>query len=1193
MLAGEDQGASLTGACGWERGCVLNAVAVLLVSVAVAASQMTDVEVCVCSPREGAFGGVSSLGQAEGIHLVFPGEYEEADVLVDPHLYLAREDVIAFIEKGGRAIYTRPESFEEFFPVAASEEGPRGVSWVHSAVPGLSGIDWMPHGGGMRTGCVAKPGSTVIATVGPGRPFICYGGWGQGGVCVTGGGSEYFFHDEYLALLVHWFAACPIDHSLFVDCVEDDGERLAAGVRIEPALRKPGCLRVASFRLIYDPFAKKPIVLDKPNRGRPIACTEVALEAGRGAAEVEMGLERWPRGDFLIVFTLLEQGGRFLTSSVLPYTLDAPADVLVEIDRDVAIQGERLVFRARREGDTPLVGGAFRVAGPDTRAVVGPTELASDAGQVDVGKWIPGRYLLEVDGTPGPEGFVADKAVAFYVAAASYEPPYWLGQWALNLGPERGVDRAGILAYRELGFTYASWCGWGDHGPPWLDRHRETIRDRLDWAAAAGMKLCFWGHNDKSVPPRELLADFGLEESSDMHVAVGVDDDGSLRRGPGKCLTDPVTAGCLKKTYAKISEELFGHPAFSYFVIADEPGKHSRCICERCMAEYVRWMEGQGHTPEDFGVATWRDAVPLKNRANKRFFTARLTRWFEMMAESVRAVRPDVECTVNEGGGAFTFDRDRYPWWGFGPLQSLEADVYPWWDVGTVESAIRRTCFTASVLRCAGRYEKPFNLIINAQEVHCNDLKRVARPPLMMPEDLLEQYYTAFLEGAGRVEGYAGVFHRRWALGKGECYKDHAPLMALPDRAFMEWMRRPRSEMQQVVREVVSVLAMANPVLAIPPLPADVAVVAPSVEYPWAGGFGEAFKEAYGGAPLDYVGEDLDLASEYAVLLLPRGVGEVGLPEGSVTRLEAWVDGGGLLVCFQNSTEQLRHLVGGIVDSDGRRLSEVQLARRLGGGRLEGAMSALELEPETNAEIVGLYGDGAAAVLRSEYGNGVAYLVGIDMDARPSASAELLGRILSAEEVGPFACSDHPRLNLSVRKLGETHYLLALYSRGPVTWSVENPTRYPSCAEVRFSLALQGKFEITDLLAGTRLRAKKRGERLCFADDLRLARLKIYAILPCDAENLSLTAPSQCAAGETAGITVQGAPARLARLEVIDPAGGEVSRMGRWFLSNAPLTLDTCDNEKPGEWTVRLIDPQTGGTEQRGLTITPVEGASG
>ena len=51
--------------------------------------------------------------------------------------------------------------------------------------------------------------------------------------------------------------------------------------------------------------------------------------------------------------------------------------------------------------------------------------------------------------------------------------------------------------------------------------------------------------------------------------------------------------------------------------------------------------------------------------------------------------------------------------------------------------------------------------------------------------------------------------------------------------------------------------------------------------------------------------------------------------------------------------------------------------------------------------------------------------------------------------------------------------------------------------------------------------------------------------------------------------------------------------MGRWFLSNAPLAVETCDNEKPGEWTIRLIDPQTGGTKQRCLRIALAKAASG
>ena len=1177
----------------------MHLLAVCVLAVA-AVSPTTDVKVCTCSPRDGAFGGIASLSRADGIAVLFPDEHEQADILLDPHLYLPEEQVIAFLEQGGRVVYTRPEQLYEFLPVLSSEEKPGGVSWVHDAVPALAAIDWMPHRGGLRIGCVAKPGSTVIATVGHGYPFICYGRWGKGAVCVVGGRYEYFFHDEYLALLIRHFAACNVDYALFPTCSEPGQGRLKVTVGVKPTPAKRCRLRIECLRLIHDAFAKKLLALDKPNRPQPIAQLERALRRGQRDATVEFDVSQWPRGEFLLVFTLLDKRGGFLTSWVTPYTLPARVDVELGIDRDVALQGENLVFSARGADGLPLGQGRSRVVGPDGRAVVAAAELRLDGVEatqaIHVGKWIPRRYLLEVDGAPEADGFVADKTLSFYVAPARYEPPYWLGQWDINLGPRRGKDRTGILAYRELGFTYASWCGWGDHGPPWLERHRKTFRDRLDWAAAAGMKVCFWGHNDKSSPPKELLADFGLEETPDMRVALEVKEDGSLHRGGGKCLSEPLIPDCLTKTYAQLAKDAFSHPAFAYFVIADEPGRFSRCLCDRCVAQYSHWMESRGHSPQDFGVATWREAMPLKTRPNKRFYTERLTRWFEVIAQSVRTVRPDTECTVNEGGGAFTFDRDRYPWWGFGPLQSLEADVYPWWEVTQDESIIRRTSYTASILRCAGRYEKPFNIIVNTQEVHCTDEKRVARPPLMVPEDLFEQYYTAYLEGARRVEGYAGMFFHRWSLGKAGCYKEYESLMDLPDREYIEWMRRPRSEMQQVVREVASVLEMVGPIIETTPFEADVAVVVPCVDYPWIGNFHEAFKETFGGAPLDYVGEELDLAARYPVLVLPSSVGEAGLPETSIGRLKDWVSAGGLLVCCQNLREELRDLVGGMsVGGDGSPLAGIGLDEHLGAAHIALVVGGRVLAPADGAEVVGQYQDGQPAVVRSARGDGVVYLLGFDIDEAPEAAAGILQRIFEAEGVALFATSDQPRLNLSVRKLGNTYYLLALYCRGRVTWSVERQTRHPATATATFRLGVQGDYRVKDLLAGKKLRAKQRKDGFYFTDTLPLARLKVYSILPRGAQELALALPERCTAGDTVPVEVDGDPPtrryprrsapRLVRINVFDPSGRAVPRLSRWFLSDAAPALDTCENEQTGEWTLELVDPHLGAGKRRQLVI--------
>jgi len=1117
------------------------------------------------SPKEGGF--LRELTQQPSLNLLPLAEYRDADVIVNPPEDLTLEELQEYLRAGGRILYYGKQPPAEISPFEESEEGRGGVAWVNPHAGKFAEINWSGHLGGTGWKKVKK-GANVLAVLEDGTPYFVYHAVEDGAVAYLGKKSDIWFHDEMLALAIEYFAQCPLGFSLEFSApdVVEMGPHMDVSIHLSK--RAPQALHTwlwVEWLLFYDdPFIGKEMALPSPGRYKFHRAFEGPPYYRHSATT------SWLAQGKLVIAASLSSGDEkhLLASAVKVIEVRGRAPLKLSTKRRVIRQNDPMHIKIESQPGPNKT--AYTVVDPfDQKIVEGQVET-DQQGLAEIsmpcGKWVTGRYRIEVVLTDEQGGPLNRKWLVFYVAPdAPFEPPHWLGRWDVYFRKRGWRER--LYNYRELGITFGSWTDWGSWWPQ--PGEWEEAEEILDWAAAAGFKINFWGINDKSAPPKKLLAHFGIEETDDFHC---LSENG--KRESGKCLTEPQMTQAFTKYFDELSRsELLSHPAFGFFTMSDEGGRFLKCWCDRCLGEYEKWMRSRGVSLEKLGVKTWREAYEPRTRTNMQYLCGEMRRWYKTMIDVLHERTPQLLTTTNHGGMAFTFGRYQYPWIVDDIFQMMEADSYPWWIVDDTDSIMDRTCFTTAILRSAGHFERPINLIVNAQEVHGG--KDVKRPPRMLPNDLLEQIYGAVIEGARSVDFYAETFHHRWHVSFDE-WKKYPGLTDMPDDRYAESLQRPISEMQSVIREASKTLDMLDPILRMPNRRADIAIVKPIIEEVWFPRWMKPFKEATGGSPVDYLGEDLQGIEHYRTVLLPENIAKSGLPDESWKKLRQWVERGGLLIASQLSGQHALHLFGAEVTAEPMSEGSVVL------WRTPFAPKKLKLPPQANprpvnpvtAVIAARHADGRAAVTSLRLGDGRTHLFGFDLADSRDAAAVLL-EIMSVNRRPPLVRTNQPHVDLSVKEVDGTYHILALYYREPVTWSPEKDTFYPDPLETTIILNLVGDFDAYDVFSSTKIPLKGDEGRQLLKVSLPLSRLRAYALIPRGPDELTISIPKGCKAGMRIPYQINSAATKLIHIEFINPRGQVDSRLSHYALTNRQYLLDSCDNDLPGTWTLRTTDLQT------------------
>ncbi len=1151
-------------------------------TLAVERSQIT---VATLSPKQEGF--LRELTQQPSLKLLPMTEYRKADVIVNPPLAQQAGDFTieklgGYLNTGGRILYYGKQPPAEISPFEESEPGKGGVAWVNPCMGEFSEIDWSGHLGGSGWKKVKK-GTNILAVLEDGTPYFVYRSVENGAVAYLGGKSDIWFHDEMLALAIEYFAHCPLNFSIELsapECVEI-GERLIASATFHNRSPNPRPVRyrLELLPLLYDPFVGKQMGFPSPTRNRIFFCISKLSPEALDPAEIQKEPFEISTGGFLVgnhlfAVTLLSPNRKqMLASCAKIIRVKGRASLNISASQNVVRQNHPMQFHIETDPDRSKM--SYCVIDP-FRQVILTGEAETDGKgiariTVPCGKWVPGKYRLEVFLADDQDAPLNRQWYIFYNAPDTpFEPPHWLGRWDVYFNKPGWRER--MYNYRELGITFASWTDWGSWWPE--PGEWERAEEVLDWAVAAGFKVNFWGINDKSAPPKKLLAHFGIEETDDFHC---LNQDG--KREGGKCLTEPQMTQAFTQYFDELSRSgLLSHPAFGFFTMSDEGGRFLKCWCDRCLAEYTKWMESHGLTAEGLGVESWREAYDPRTRTNMQYLCGHMRGWYKTMIDTLHQHTPQL-LTTNHGGMAFTFGRYQYPWAVDDIFRMMEADSYPWWTIEDTDCIMDRTCFTTAILRSAGHFKRPLNLIVNAQEVHGN--KEVKRPPRMLPNDLLEQIYGAYVEGARSVEFYAETFHHRWHVSFDE-WKKYPGLTDMPDERYAEYLQRPVHEMQSVIREVSKTLDILDPILRLPNRRATIAIVKPIVEEVWLPRWMKPFKEATGGSPIDYLGEDLKGIEHYDTVLLPENIAKSGLPEESWRKLRQWVERGGLLIGSQLSGPHALDLFGAEVQGE----PFVNGATLVWTGYLR--PTRLDIPPQANPRIVRTvtavkadsYGNGAAAVAWNIVKNGKTRLLGFDLAGNVDLFRHVvLPMMLERGHRLPLVASDQPHVNLSVKQVDGTFYVLALYYREPVTWSPEKDTLYPDPLETVIMLNLHGEYDVYDVLASERIPLNiGTGGLQAFTVSLPLSRLRAYAIVPRGVDEMTISIPKLCKAGMRTPYRVNATATKLIRIDFIIPYPWQKpdDRLSHYALTNRQYILDSCDNHLPGKWTLRATDLHTG-----------------
>lgn len=1149
------------------------------------AVEPAQITVATLSPKQEGF--LRELTQQPSLRLVPMAEYRKADIIVNPPENLTIEKLREYLQVGGRILYYNKQPPAEISPFEESEQGKGGVAWVNPCMGEFSEIDWSGHLGGSGWKKVKK-GTNVLAVLEDGTPYFVYHAVGNGAVAYLGGKSDIWFHDEMLARAIEYFAHCPLDFSIVASFPQSLELSQPADIAISIENRSTKSskldLRLETVPLIHDPFVGKRMAWPSPTQYNwpsrypyhpGISWDFTGKPQEERTFRESISTDMFLAGNYVFALSLVTEDREELLASWATI-VDALGHEQWTISTEEQVVQQHQPMRATVEMPPGTKRISYWVLDPFNRKVTDGYVNSDDAGVANIsftcGKWVPGKYRIGVFVTDREGDFLNHQCSLFYIAPdTAFQPPHWLGRWDVYFNKPGWRER--MYNYRELGITFASWTDWGSWWPE--PGEWERAEEVLDWAAAAGFKVNFWGINDKSAPPKKLLAHFRIEETDDLHC---LSQDG--KREGGKCLTEPQMTQAFTQYFDELSRSgLLSYPAFGFFTMSDEGGRFLKCWCDRCLGEYAKWMRGKGIYKPFLRFLMGRRALyEPRTRANMQYLCGHMRGWYKTMIDALHEHTPQLLTTTNHGGMAFTFGRYQYPWAVDDIFQMMEADSYPWWTIEDTDCIMDRTCFTTAILRSAGHFERPVNLIVNAQEVHGN--KEVKRPPRMLPNDLLEQIYGAYVEGARSVEFYAETFHHRWHVSFDE-WKKYPGLTDMPDDRYAEYLQRPVHEMQSVIREVSKTLDILDPILRLPNRRATIAIVKPIIEEVWFPRWMKPFKEATGGSPIDYLGEDLKGIEHYDTVLLPENIAKSGLPEESWRKLRQWVERGGLLIGSQLSGQHALDLFGAEVEgepfSSGATLVWTGYPRPI----------RLDIPPQASPRVVRTvtavkadsYENGAPAAAWNIVKNGKTLLLGFDLAGNVNLFRHVvLPTMLERDHRLPLVQSSQPHVNLSVKEVDGTFYVLALYYREPVTWSPQEDTLYPDPLETEITLNVDGDYDAYDVFSSKPVPLEVEGGRLSLTVSLPLSRLRAYAIVPHGPDKMTISVPKLCKSGMKMPYRVNSAATKLIRIDFIIPYPWRKpdDRLSHYALTNRQYLLDSCDNDLPGKWILRVTDLHTG-----------------
>ena len=367
------------------------------------------------------------------------------------------------------------------------------------------------------------------------------------------------------------------------------------------------------------------------------------------------------------------------------------------------------------------------------------------------------------------------------------------------------------------------------------------------------------------------------------------------------CFTSPVYRGFVRRMDRALAQRLGGHPAVVGWHVSNEYG--GECHCELCQEAFRGWLRQRYGSLEALNRAWWtgfwskrytdwdqlhspcrrgEGSIHGLNLAWKRFVTHQTADFLRAEAEPLRKITPHlpIACNLMEMFGGLDYGEL------VREMDFAGIDSYPEWGAADAEMTALRAAFNFDWMRTLK--QKPFALMESApSQVSWREVCKLKKPGMHTLACL-----QAVAHGADTVQYF------QWRKSRGGAEKFHG---AVVDHAGHEHTRTFR-EVAEVGRLLPRLKGAAGTLLQSP-----VALIF-DTQNRWAledcrgpradMGYADAVMEHY--RALKRLGVNVDIPDQtrpvegYRLVVAPM---LYMLRPGMAQRLEAFVRGGGTLVC--------------------------------------------------------------------------------------------------------------------------------------------------------------------------------------------------------------------------------------------------------------------------------------------------------